>query len=295
VVRALERGKHNGREQTVREGLGTAFVYDPSGYLLTNHHVVEKMTEITVGFTDGRVLDAKVVGSDKRTDVAVLKVDATKLAVLPFADSDQVLVGDWLVAIGNPYGLEHTVSAGILSAKGRTRKDVNGLDAEGYFDFLQTDASINPGNSGGPLLNIKGEVDGINSAIRANANGIGFAIPINMVKQLLPLLLRDGKVRRSTMGLVVDSVTLEQATRLGRTSTKGALVRGLQGDGPGDKAGLQVDDIVVGFNNYGVDSAEALRWHASVGGVGQVVTVRVVRGKSSFDVKVTLKELPQSD
>src|SRR5262249_4804265 len=177
VKARVERARPNGRQKVVAEGLGTAFVYDPEGYLLTNNHVIDEATDISVLFGDGRELKVSVVGRDKHTDVAVLKVDAKPLPALPLGDSDAIEVGDWVVAIGNPFGLSHTVSAGILSAKGRTKDDVKGLDPSGYFNFLQTDASINPGNSGGPLLNLRGEVVGINAAVRANANNIGFAIP----------------------------------------------------------------------------------------------------------------------
>ncbi len=296
TVKAVRRGRNAlGREGTLSEGLGTAFVYDANGFLLTNHHVIEKATDITVGFKDGRELAARVVGTDKRTDVAVLKVDASGLPALPLGDSDELLVGDWVVAIGNPFGLSHTVSAGILSAKGRTRDDVQGLDPSGYFDFLQTDASINPGNSGGPLLDLQGKVVGINSAIRANANNIGFAIPVNMVKQLLPLLLRDGKVRRSAIGVIVADLGVEQASRLGRPDKKGAWVKAIQGGGPADRAGIAVDDVIVSFEGKPVDGPNALRWYASIHGVGQTATVSLSRGSRQFDVKVTLGELPDQD
>jgi serine protease Do len=296
TVKAVRRGRNAlGREGTISEGLGTAFVYDANGFLLTNHHVIEKATDITIGFKDGRELAARVVGTDKRTDVAVLKVEATALPALPLGDSDQALVGDWVVAIGNPFGLSHTVSAGILSAKGRTRDDVQGLDPSGYFDFLQTDASINPGNSGGPLLDLQGRVVGINSAIRANANNIGFAIPVNMVKQLLPMLLRDGKVRRSAIGVIVADLGVEQASRLGRPDKKGAWVKAIQGGGPADRAGIAVDDVIVSFEGRPVDGPNALRWYASIHGVGQTATVSLSRGARQFDVKVTLGELPDQD
>jgi serine protease Do len=296
TVKAVRRGRNAlGREGTISEGLGTAFVYDASGFLLTNHHVIEKATDIIVGFKDGRELAARVVGTDKPTDVAVLKVEATGLPALPLGDSDALLVGDWVVAIGNPFGLSHTVSAGILSAKGRTRDDVQGLDPSGYFDFLQTDASINPGNSGGPLLDLQGKVVGINSAIRANANNIGFAIPVNMVKQLIPMLLRDGKVRRSAIGVIVADLGVEQASRLGRPNKKGAWVKAIQGGGPADRAGIAVDDVIVSFEGRPVDGPNALRWYASIHGVGQTATVSLLRGSRQFDVKVTLGELPDQD
>ena len=166
------------------------------------------------------------------------------------------------------------------------------LDDNGYFNFLQTDASINPGNSGGPLLNLKGEVIGINTAIRANANTIGFAIPINMVKQLLPTLVKHGKVTRSAIGVVVADLDAEQAARLGLGDTKGAWVKGVQGGGPADRAGITADDVIIAFNGAEVDGQNALRWYASIGGVGNVATLKVARGKKTLELKVTLTELP---
>jgi serine protease Do len=293
TVKAIEVGREaNGRVGPLTEGLGTAFIYDKDGYLLTNHHVIEKATDILVTFKDGKEVKAKVVGADARVDVAVLKVDAKDLPALVLGDSDEPQVGDWVVAIGNPFGLSHTVSAGILSARGRTRDDVKGLDTEGYFDFLQTDASINPGNSGGPLLNLKGEVVGINAAIRQNANGIGFAIPVNMVKDILPMLLHDGHVTRSALGVVVDNLSFDQAGRLGLSDRKGAWVKAVQSGGPADKAGIGVDDVIVAFNGRSTDDPDKLRWAASIGGVGKTVAVRVARGPKFYDIKVTLGELP---
>jgi len=292
-VKAVTKVDVQGRERTLQEGLGTAFIYDPAGYLLTNNHVIAHATEITVEFRDGRDLPARVIGSDARSDVAVLKVEAPNLPALQLGDSDEALVGDWVVAIGNPYGLAHSVSAGILSAKGRTIDDVDGLDAEGYWDFLQTDASINPGNSGGPLLNLKGEVVGINAAIRKNANGIGFAVPINMVKDLIPILLRDGKVRRSALGVIVGDVSPEQSQRLGQTERRGAWVKGLQGAGPADKGGIRVDDVIVAFDGKPIADPNALRWYASIFGVGRTAKVHVLRDGKELDANVTLNELPE--
>jgi serine protease Do len=292
VKARTERQGPLGRRRTVSEGLGTAFVYDPEGFLLTNNHVIEDATDIVVGFVDGRDLKAVVVGRDKSTDVAVLKVEEKGLPSLPLGDSDAIEVGDWVVAIGNPFGLSHTVSAGILSAKDRTRDDVKGLDPSGYFNFLQTDASINPGNSGGPLLNLRGEVVGINSAVRANANSIGFAIPINMVRQLLPMLLRDGKVRRSAVGVVVDALNPIEAGRLKRPDRKGAWVKSVIPGGPADRAGVAPDDVIVAFDGTAVSDPNQLRWLASIAGVNKVVTVRIARLDRIFEVRLTLGELP---
>ncbi len=291
VKARVERTTRSGRPKLVSEGLGTAFVYNSDGFLLTNNHVIEDATNVTVSFLDGRDLSATVVGRDKHTDVAVLKVDEKELPSLPLGDSDNLEVGDWVVAIGNPFGLSHTVSAGILSAKGRTRDDVKGLDPSGYFNFLQTDASINPGNSGGPLLNLRGEVVGINAAVRANANNIGFAIPINMVKQLLPALLRDGKIRRSAIGVEVESLSSTEAERLSRPDRKGAWVTRVLPGGPAERAGIAPDDVIVGFDGKPVSDPNELRWLASIAGVNKVATIRIARQDRLFDVRLTLGEL----
>jgi serine protease Do len=277
-------------------GLGTGFVIDKSGIILTNNHVVGGADSIAVKLTDERELPGKVVATDPLTDVAVLRIDAKDLRPLPLGDSDALEVGDWVVAIGNPFGLSHTVSAGILSAKGRTE---NELDPSGYYNFLQTDASINPGNSGGPLLNLRGEVVGINSMIRGGgAQGIGFAIPINMVKQLLPMLLRDGHMTRSALGVqIVDARQLAKEERqalglLEGAHPAGAVIGGVARGGPADKAGLKPGDVVVGFEGQPVDRSAQLRWLASTAGVGRAVTLRVRRSDKTFDVKVTLDRLP---
>lgn len=298
-ARVVQQGA-SGRRR-VQEGLGTAFVYDPKGLMLTNNHVVEDATDITVGFVDGKELRASIVGRDKQTDIAVLKVEEEGLPYLPLGDSDRSEVGDWVVAIGNPFGLSHTVSAGILSAKGRTKDDVKGLDPTGYFNFLQTDASINPGNSGGPLLDVKGEVVGINAAIRANANGIGFAIPINMVKQLLPMLLRDGKISRSAIGIEVGALNPIEATRLKRPDRKGAWVFSVRPGGPADKAGISPDDVILEFDGKTISDPNELRWLASIAGVNKTVTLRIARLERIFDLQVKLGDLaaftaePQDD
>jgi serine protease Do len=295
VKARVEKELPSGRRKVMAEGLGTAFVYDPDGLLLTNNHVIAKASDVQVGFPDGREFEAKVVGRDKHTDVAVLRIEQRGLPALPLGDSDAIEVGDWVVAIGNPFGLSHTVSAGILSAKGRTKDDVKGLDDTGYFNFLQTDASINPGNSGGPLLDLKGEVVGINAAVRANANSIGFAIPINMVKQLLPMLIRDGKIRRSAIGVTVDGLNGVEAARLGRPDRKGAWVKTVIPGGPADRAGLAPDDVIVAFEGKSIGNPNELRWLASIAGVDKASLVRVARGPRVFDIKVTLGELPQTN
>jgi serine protease Do len=292
-VRTLqERRGLSGRRQVVGEGLGSAFVFDPNGLILTNNHVIEGASEIRVIFGRKKEMDATVVGRDPPTDVAVLRVNATGLAHVPLGDSDKTRVGDWVVAIGNPFGLSHTVSAGIISAKGRTNQDVKGLDESGYYDFLQTDASINPGNSGGPLLDMSGRVVGINTAIRAQANNIGFAIPVNMVKELLPTLLKNGKIERSAIGVHVSALMPEDISRLKLPNEAGAIVRFVVPGGPADRAGLRPDDVILSFDAQPIGSPDRLRWVASLAGVGRNVTLRVVRGTRTFDLKLTLEALP---
>jgi serine protease Do len=283
----------SGHRRVVGEGVGTAFVFDPNGLIITNNHVIEDASDIRVIFGRKREVKAAVVGRDQHTDIAVLRVDEKGLPFLPLGDSNAVRVGDWVVAIGNPFALAHTVSAGILSAKGRTIQDVKGLDESGYYDFLQTDASINPGNSGGPLLDMAGNVVGINTAIRRQANSIGFAIPINMVKDLLPRLIADGRVRRSAIAVQVASLLPEDMARLKLSDENGALVRVVVPGGPGDRAGLQPDDVILAFENEPVPGPERLRWIASLAGVGKQVTLRVARGGRIFDLKVKLDELAE--
>jgi len=288
----VKKTNNFGRDFLDSHGVGSGFVYDADGFVLTNNHVIDGATEIEVKLADGRKLDAEVVGADKPTDVAVLKFTEGKPPYphLTMGDSDALQVGDWVVAIGNPFGLEHTVSAGILSAKGRTKDDVKGLDPTGYFNFLQTDASINPGNSGGPLLNLAGQVVGINSAVRANANNIGFAIPMDMVLQLLPVLLRDGKIQRSAIGITADDLSQDEIDRGIKSGARVVQVRPGQS---GDKAGLARGDIIVEFNGKPVRSQHELRWLASVAGVGKTVSMRVRRGDRTFDMRITLRLLEE--
>jgi serine protease Do len=289
---------HRRRPREMR-GLGTGFVVDRNGVVLTNNHVVEGADAILVKLSDEREFPGKVVGTDPSTDIAVVRIDAKDLRSLPLGDSDAIDVGDWVVAIGNPFGLSHTVSAGIISAKGRTRQDVP-LDPSGYYDFLQTDASINPGNSGGPLLNLKGMVVGINTAIRGGgAQGIGFAIPINMVKQLLPMLLRDGHVTRSALGIrIVDVHQLSSEDRqalnlAGGEAISGAVIEYVAPNGPAERAGLEPGDIIVAFESQPIERSAQLQWLASTAGVGRSVMLRVRRSSKMFDIKVTLGQLPE--
>ena len=289
------------RRSHVLKGLGTGFVVEKDGVVLTNNHVIEGADQITVKLSDEREFQARIVGRDASTDIAVLKIEAKELVPLSLGDSEGIEVGDWVVAIGNPFGLSHTVSAGIISAKGRTREDVP-LDPSGYYDFLQTDASINPGNSGGPLLNMKSEVVGINTAIRGGgAQGIGFAIPINMVKLLLPMLMRDGHVTRSALGVRIrdvrelspdDRAALKLVDDKGAPLVQnGAVIEFVAPGGPADRAGLSPGDVILAFEGTNIERGTQLQWVASTYGVGKQATVRVAREGKRFEVKVTLGQL----
>jgi serine protease Do len=283
------------RQQT--KGLGTGFVIDKDGTVLTNNHVVADATTMTIKLSDDREFPGQIIGRDQRTDIAVVRInakDSPTLTPIKMGDSDAMDVGDWVVAIGNPFGLSHTVSAGIISAKGRTNQDVP-LDKSGYYNFLQTDASINPGNSGGPLLNLAGEAVGVNSAIRGGgAQGIGFAIPINMVKELLPMLMRDGHVTRSALGVRISDVhelTAEDRASLKIAGDNGAVIDAVEPGGPADKAGMQPGDILLQFDGQPIDRGTRLQWLASIAGVGKTVTVHIERQGKEMDLKPTLGHL----
>lgn len=276
-VRTIQ-SERRGFQRVLRDGSGSGFVFDSGGKILTNHHVIAGAHAIGVEFKDGRSLLAEVIGADPLTDLAVLQVPAQGLLALPLGDSERLRVGDWVIAIGNPFGLEHTVSAGIISAKERTSRDVNLGDPDAYYSFLQTDASINPGNSGGPLLDLSGRVVGINTAINQGANNIGFAIPVNMIAELLPRLLRDGKVNRAAIGVRVDDVGPEDAKRLGLAGRDGALIVEVVPGGPADTGGVLPGDVVVQLDGRPIHSPEGLRFAASLARIGHATEVSVVRG-----------------
>ncbi|MGC8720262.1 MAG: DegQ family serine endoprotease [Thermodesulforhabdaceae bacterium] len=268
--------------------LGSGFVISSEGYILTNNHVVEKAQEIRIKLESGKEYEAKVVGKDPKTDLALIQVkpdkDFPEPAVL--GDSDSIRVGDWVIAVGNPFGLGHTVTAGIISAKGRV------IGAGPYDDFLQTDAAINPGNSGGPLFNMKGEVIGINTAIVARGQGIGFAIPINMAKELLPQL-KKGKVVRGWIGVMIQDVTPEIAKSFGLESPKGALVADVVPGGPAEKAGIQRGDIIVKYNGNDVEDYHALSRMVAVTQPGTKVKVELIRDKRVKTLEVTVGTMPE--
>ena len=245
-----------GQREVASAGSGV-IVDAENGYILTNHHVVEQADQIQISTIDGEVFDAEVVGSDAATDIAVIKVDASGLTDMPIGDSERVRVGDFVLAIGNPFGLGHTVTSGIVSALGRS-----GISRDGYEDFIQTDASINPGNSGGALVNLRGELVGINSAIisRTGGNvGIGFAVPTEIASSIMRQILDFGEVRRGLLGVSIADVNAEVAEALNSSVTSGALITRVEPGSAAEDAGLEVDDIIVGVNDKKIDGAAELR------------------------------------
>jgi serine protease Do/serine protease DegQ len=270
--------------------LGSGVIFDAKrGLVLTNNHVIHRADEITVSLTDGRSFQAELIGSDPATDVALIKIPAEQLTALPLADSDKLRVGDFVVAIGNPFGLGQTVTSGIVSALGRS-----GLGIEGYENFIQTDASINPGNSGGALVNLRGELVGINTAIfspgqRGGNIGIGFAIPSNLVKQITDQLLEHGEVRRAHLGVQMQDITAELANAFNIESGQGAVVARVMQGSAADEAGLQVGDVITAIDGHKLRNADSLRNTIGLLLVGKTITLDILReGKTkTLDATVT--------
>ena len=276
----------NQQPQRRSRSLGSGFLISADGYILTNNHVVEKADKISVKLQNGeKTIQAKVIGTDPETDLALIKIDNGKsLPFLKLGDSAKMRVGDWVVAIGNPFGLAHTVTAGIISAKGRI------IGAGPYDDFIQTDASINPGNSGGPLINLEGEVIGINTAIVASGQGIGFAVPSNIAKEVVEQLKNKGKVRRGMMGVTIQPVDDNTAKALGLSAAKGALVSQVGPGSPAEKAGLAAGDVITEVNGKAVTDAHDLTTRIGAMPPGESVNVTYVRKGQSKTAKVTLVE-----
>ena len=274
---------------TPRRSVGSGFIVDPSGYILTNDHVVEDEDELTVKLSDGSEHRATVAGRDPKTDIALIKIDVDrKLPVVRLGDSASLEVGEWVLAIGNPFGLEHTVTSGIVSAKGRR------IGAGPYDNFIQTDASINPGNSGGPLINLRGEVVGVNTAIfsRGGGNiGIGFAIPINLVKGLLPQLKDKGRVTRGWLGVLIEDVNAETAAALGMAEARGALVANVTQGSPAEAAGVRVGDVIVAFDGAAIGKSSDLSLVVARTSVGKSVDVRVMRDGRPVSLTVRIAKL----
>jgi serine protease Do len=277
------------RGQLPAKSLGSGFIIDNRGLILTNNHVIEDADEIIVKLADSREFRAKTVGIDPKTDIAVVRIDARgELPVAILGDSDALEVGEWVVAIGNAFGLDNTVTSGIISAKGRQ------IGAGPYDNFIQTDASINPGNSGGPLINLRGEVVGINTAIYSQTGGsigIGFATPINLVKQLLPQLEEKGRVTRGWMGVSVQKISPEIADSLGLKEPKGALVADVKGGGPADRAGMKPGDVIIGFDEKEIKDANDLPMLVANTRVDTKSRVKVLRAGKEMVLNVTIGEL----
>jgi serine protease Do len=268
--------------------LGTGFVISDQGLIVTNHHVVEDVEKIEIVFSDGTRSDAEVVGTDPKTDVALIRANAKRAySPLPLGDSDALLPGDWVMAVGNPFGLDHTVTVGIVSATGRD------IGQGPYDDFIQTDAAINPGNSGGPLMNLAGEVIGINSAINPQANTIGFAVPINMAKEIVPQLEERGRVVRGWLGVTVQPVTPELADSLDLPTQEGALVSQITPGSPAEEAGLKRDDVIVRFGERQIRRMRELPRAVAAARPGEDLDVEVVRGGKRETRTVEIAELAE--
>jgi serine protease Do len=281
-------GGENPQREFRRRSLGSGIIISREGYIVTNNHVVENASDIKVSLSDKEEFDAKVIGRDPKTDVALIKIEAKKdLSVVAMGDSGKLRVGEWVMAIGNPFGLGHTVTTGIVSAKGRI------IGAGAYDDFIQTDASINPGNSGGPLFNMNGEVVGINTAIVAAGQGIGFAIPVNVAKELLVPLREKGRVVRGWLGVQVQRITPELAKSFGLDRERGALVADVMPDTPAAKAGIERGDVIIEFNGRRIDEMNDLPRVVASTPPNAEVPVKILRKGQEKVVQVKVTEMKE--
>ncbi len=274
-------------QELKQRSLGSGIIVDKDGYIVTNNHVIAEAQKIKVTLADGRSFKGTVAGADPKTDLALIKIDPlfSNLPVLAFGDSDAMQPGDWVLAIGNPFGLAHTVTQGIISATGRV------LGSGPYDNFLQTDAPINPGNSGGPLVDLKGEVIGINSAIIPSGQGIGFAIPGNTAKTVIAQLKAKGKVIRGWIGVSIETVTPEMAKAFGLKKPEGALVADVENGGPADRAGIKRGDIIISFNGKEIKKMSDLPWIVAGTPVGQTVNATIIRKGREMGVKIKVEEM----
>lgn len=281
------------KDRSESQNLGSGFVIDPEGFILTNHHVVEGADKITVRFPDEREFTAKIIGSDSKTDLALIRIETgEKLPVVDLGDSEAAEVGAWVMAIGNPFGLDATVTVGIISAKGRI------IGSGPYDDFIQTDAAINPGNSGGPLFDMKGKVVGINTAIfsRSGGNmGIGFAIPINLAKSVVTQLKTSGHVTRGWLGIGIQTVTPELAQALGLKEPRGALITHVMPGGPGEKSGLKTGDVILKFDDHEISRMRELPTMVAATEVGKKVTMDVLRDGKHSQMSATTGVMPPDE
>ena len=272
--------------------LGSGFVLSSDGYILTNHHVIKDADEIIVRFSDRNELEAKVLGSDERSDVALLKVEATNLKAVKLGNSAKLQVGEWVLAIGSPFGFDHSATAGIVSAIGRS------LPSDSYVPFIQTDVAINPGNSGGPLFNLDGEVIGINSQIYSRTGGfmgVSFAIPIDVVMNVVAQIKSQGYVSRGWLGVVIQDVTRELAESFGLKKPHGALISRIMPISPASKAGFEPGDVILKFDGKKVDSSSALPPIVGSTAIGKAVSVVVMRQNKRITLQVVIEELPEED
>lgn len=272
--------------------LGSGFIISKDGYVITNHHVVSEADEIVVRLNDRREFVAELVGTDKSSDIAVLKIDAKNLPVLKLGDSSKATVGEWVLAIGSPFGFDYSVTAGIISAIGRS------LPNENYVPFIQTDVAINPGNSGGPLFNLDGEVIGVNSQIYSRTGGfmgLSFAVPVNVVENVYKQIKENGRVARGWLGVLIQDVTRELAESFGMEHPHGALIAKVLPDGPAEKAGLEVGDIVIKFNDKKVSFSSDLPPLVGNTPVNKTVPVEIIRRSKYKTIKIKISELPTDD
>jgi len=271
------------------EAAGSGVIVDAAqGYVLTNNHVVENATNIEVTTKDNRQLKARLIGRDPETDIAVLQIAAGGLTSVPMGDSDRLQVGDFVLAVGNPFGLGQTVTSGIVSALGRSP------GIEGYEDFIQTDASINPGNSGGPLVDLQGRIVGINTAIVAPSGGnvgIGFAVPINMARQVMDQLISGGEIKRGRIGVAIQDLTPDIAQALGTTHTQGAVIARVEQGSPADRAGLRTHDLVVAVNGVPIHTGAELKNRVGLSKVGDAVDLTIIRAGSERTVAVRIDQV----
>ncbi|HYE36538.1 MAG TPA: DegQ family serine endoprotease [Methylocaldum sp.] len=284
-------GEGGGQPSEVKS-LGSGFVVSQDGYVLTNHHVVKDADEIIVRLQDRRELVAKVVGSDKRSDIALLKIEADHLPVVRMGSADKLKVGEWVLAIGSPFGFDHSVTAGIVSAKGRS------LPSDNYVPFIQTDVAINPGNSGGPLFNLDGEVVGVNSQIYSRTGGfmgLSFAIPIEVAMQVVEQLKSQGHVSRGWLGVQVQDVTRELAESFGMKKPQGALVSRVLPKSPAEAGGIQIGDVITEFNGQEVVGSSSLPPMVGMTKVGETAAVKIIRQGSTRDVKIKIGALPEDE
>ena len=270
--------------------LGSGVIIEKSGLILTNNHVVKDADEITVRFANKQEVKGKVVGTDAKTDLAVIRVSAKEdLPVATLGNSDTLQVGEWAIAIGNPFGLDHTLTVGVISATGRSEVGI-----AAYENFIQTDASINPGNSGGPLLNVRGEVIGINTAIVASGQGIGFAIPVNMARKVMEDLVKRGKVTRGWLGIGIQPLTPELAKSFGVSADEGILVNQIMPKSPAEAAGLKVGDLILSLDGKPIKDARQMQRLVAEAEIGKTIEVVVLRDKTKRALKVQVGEMPAS-